>query len=176
MNTESIHPAEKDDQELAGELEWRFGRRRGPGGQHRNKVETAVVVIHRPTGVQAEATRERSQAANRATALRRLKLELALAVRMPERAAQFPSARWKAHCRGRGWRVATTNPAFPAIVAELFDCLAACGGRLDQAARRLEVSTGQLLRFLRRHKRLWEYYRRHRASPEDDSEAAEPAS
>lgn len=44
----------------------------GPGGQHRNKVATAVRATHLPTGVVVEATEERSQQLNRTAALARL--------------------------------------------------------------------------------------------------------
>jgi protein subunit release factor A len=48
----------------------------GPGGQHRNKRETAVRVYHVPSGITVLATEHRSQARNKALALRRLDLRL----------------------------------------------------------------------------------------------------
>ncbi|MBI5018355.1 MAG: peptide chain release factor-like protein [Deltaproteobacteria bacterium] len=55
-----------------GDLEITFFKGSGPGGQHRNKRETAVRVRHVPTGVTVEASEERSQARNREVALERL--------------------------------------------------------------------------------------------------------
>ena len=48
----------------------------GPGGQHRNKTESAVQVTHRPTGVQVRCESERSQDQNKKTALAMLRARL----------------------------------------------------------------------------------------------------
>ena len=58
------HPAALSPEELLHQCRARRTRRSGPGGQHRNKVETAGVLTHAPTGVQAEANERRSQAEN----------------------------------------------------------------------------------------------------------------
>ncbi|MFN5707736.1 MAG: peptide chain release factor family protein, partial [Planctomycetota bacterium] len=59
------HPASLPEEKLLADCDVVRTRRGGPGGQHRNKVETAVVITHRPSGVSAEANERRSQAENR---------------------------------------------------------------------------------------------------------------
>ena len=55
----------------------------GPGGQKRNKTESAVRVTHRESGLAAFDDQSRSQHLNRARALQKLRLELAANLRQP---------------------------------------------------------------------------------------------
>jgi protein subunit release factor B len=54
------------------DLEETFYRSSGPGGQRKNKRETAVRIRHIPTGITVVATEHRSQAKNRQLAMERL--------------------------------------------------------------------------------------------------------
>ena len=58
------------------DLEVSFSRSSGPGGQNVNKRETAVRVVHKPTGLVVHCQSERSQAANRDRAVEILAAKL----------------------------------------------------------------------------------------------------
>jgi hypothetical protein len=99
------------DAALLAECEETFFVGGGPGGQHRNKTESAVRLVHRPTGLTVTATERRSQARNRGEALARLRQALApLAerpkVRRPTRPSRGARERRLAEKRHRGERKA----------------------------------------------------------------------
>lgn len=65
----------------------------GPGGQHRNKVETGVRLVHKPSNMMVTATERRSQYANREAAFTRMAARLeALQRPVTPRKATRPTA------------------------------------------------------------------------------------
>ena len=143
------HPAAIEPSRLLKACEVTRTRRSGPGGQNRNKVETAVVLAHRPTGIKAEASERRTQGENLAAALFRLRIHLAIEVRGRFSVDRGPSTLWSGRCRGGKIAVNPAHDDFPALLAEALDALAAVNDEPVEAARVLGCSTSQLVKFLK---------------------------
>jgi hypothetical protein len=165
MPDKPLHPAALSEPELAAQCETRRQRRSGPGGQHRNKVETAVVLTHTPTGIQAEASERRSQEQNRKVAMFRLRVNLAISRRTAIGLAEYePSLLWRSRCNNRRLAVNFEHSDFPALLAEALDVLAACNWEAKQAARHLTLSASQLTKFLRSEPRAFAELNRQRGA------------
>ncbi len=145
------HPAGLNDPALGRQCEVTFGRASGPGGQHRNKVETAVRIVHVPTGIEATAAERRSQSQNRHVAERRLRVKLAMGVRTQLDTGRYlPSTLWSQRRQGRAMPVNPKNKDFPALLAEALDVVAAMNFDVGGAAGMLGVTMSQLAKLLGR--------------------------
>jgi ribosome-associated protein len=92
--------------DLAAECEVTPYRSSGPGGQKKNKTESSVRVVHRPTGITRIATESRSQSANRLRALERIRLDLLARRRKPKsrRPTRPTAASRESRLRGKAVR------------------------------------------------------------------------
>ena len=155
-----------DDASLLRQCKVDTYRSSGPGGQHANKVESAVRLTHGPTGLVASASDERSQHRNRAIALKRLRWRIAHAVRRPEawlggrvdrehpaRLDELPPALvgllpWAPRSKASPPVVGKKNPERPRGEQYLLDVLDAASGSVGDAAAYLRTSTSQLSKLL----------------------------
>jgi hypothetical protein len=136
-----------DDGKLLAECEVDTYRASGPGGQKRNKTESAVRLRHKPSGLSAIAEESRSQSENRGRALRRLRKELALRLREPAGEGVPEAVRVCIDANGR-LKVGQRDGRYIRAVAAVLDLLEASGGAVSDAADRLGVTTGNLSAFL----------------------------
>lgn len=162
------HPAAFDDARLLKDCRLGKGRSGGPGGQHRNKVETTVFITHLPTGTESHAAERRSAEENRKAAVFRLRLALATDVRcaLPPGDAwgDARSALWRVRCRDGKIACNPEHRDFPSLLAEALDTLHACGLDEHKAALRLECTPSQLIRFVREHAPAMSWWNRGRAA------------
>ena len=142
------HPASLAPEDLLDHCTVTTGRVGGPGGQHRNKVETAVVVAHDATGAIGEATESRSQARNRDAAMHRLRVNLALSLRGDGLAD--PLARDVVERRAKnGLKISEDHRDWPTVLAAALDECALERWDVKAAAGRLGVSASRLVRTLK---------------------------
>jgi peptide chain release factor-like protein len=140
------------DDALIGQCEVDRYRASGPGGQHRNKTESAVRLRHKLSGVSAIGEDSRSQSENKLHAVRRLRSAIALELREPVRLEGFvPSRRLAAMVAGGtaplGAKTKLTGEYWAGI-AELLDLLVAGSLEIATTAQRLGITTGALSKLL----------------------------
>ncbi len=136
------------DDALIAQCEVDRYRASGPGGQHRNKTESAVRLRHKLTGVSAIGEDSRSQSENKLHAVRRLRAALALQVREPATAISPRLAAFvAAGTQPLGAKTRQTGE-FWAAVGELLDLLVANGLEIGTTAQQLGITTGALSKLL----------------------------
>lgn len=121
----------------------------GPGGQKRNRVYSAVRVIHDESGVSAEGAERRESERNLRDALHRLRIAMSLAPRDEAPPwAEKAAGPFRAEC----------NPAhedFPRALLRALHALAAHGGKIAEASAALGCTGSALTRFLKKDKAGW---------------------
>ncbi len=148
LRTYGMHPVKLTVDALLQQCDIRRSRHSGPGGQHRNKVETAIEITHRPTGIISFAAERRSQEQNRQVAISRLRLLLAVRVRSVGHTEVNPSALWQSRCRNQKISCSERHDDFPVMLAEALDAIDANEFDVKRAAAALGCSTSQLARFV----------------------------
>ena len=150
-----MHPSRLPESLLLEQCLVRRTRHTGPGGQHRNKVETAIEIVHTPTGITTFAAERRSQEANRQVAVFRMRLLLAIRLRAVEAAEVIPSQLWTSRCRNQRISCNETHEDFPTLLAEALDAVDAKEYDVRRAAAALGCSTTQLIRFIAKNSEAW---------------------
>ncbi|GAB4154992.1 MAG: hypothetical protein Kow00107_04880 [Planctomycetota bacterium] len=144
----AVHPARLTEDELMDQCDFNSGRRSGPGGQHRNKVETSVRLRHRPSGVTAEASERRNQGENRKEAVFRLRVNLALEVRANVGEDFHLAPEWNGRVKAMRILINPTHSHFPVLLADTLDLLDACGYDIPTVAERLGCTATQVVKLL----------------------------
>ena len=150
-----MHPSRLPESLLLEQCLVRRTRHTGPGGQHRNKVETAIEIVHKPTGITTFAAERRSQEANRQVAVFRMRLLLAIRLRAVESPEVIPSELWISRCRNQRISCNETHHDYPTLLAEALDAVDAKDYDVRRAAAALGCSMTQLVRFIARNSEAW---------------------
>lgn len=140
------HPAALPIVDLLRQCSVKHTKRSGAGGQHRNKVSTAVVLTHNPTGIKGEGHKRRSQLQNKNTAIRMLRLNLAIKVRAQGPMTKSDRFRWtpsntlsKRCTKARRIVVSTEHSDFATILADVLDGLFWADFDIECISNSLEV-------------------------------------
>jgi hypothetical protein len=120
----------------------------GPGGQKRNKTDSAVRLRHKPTGLIVIAGESRSQAENRTRALKRLREALALRIRRSVYPDRTPDAVTACIDKSGRLGVGRRDARFMPCAGAMLDLLAFHEGSVGDVARRLGLTTGNVSSFI----------------------------
>ncbi len=120
-------------------------RARGPGGQHRNTTDSAVRLTLDDPEITIAVTEaaSRSQQRNRAAAIKKLRLEIALLWRTEP-------CQWSEE-----WKIGQKDRRYAMFTATVLDAIEAAHFHVSTAAAYLGISTAVLVKILARDVRLW---------------------
>lgn len=141
---------QSDDDQIISSCRFEPFKASGRGGQKRNKTSSAVRLTHRPTGIAVTDCSGRSQHQNRHSAIKKLRIQLALELRCPPVIPEQLDTRVNHH-------------AYPLLVARLLDIFHTVNFDLKAAAGFLGISSAKLVKIIARDPQLWQYINQWRA-------------
>lgn len=128
----------------------------GPGGQNRNKTSNAIRLTHLPSGIFATATESRSQGENKARAIKRLRLKMAVELRERVELSTFePPDYFLLVRRQTRVEISDRSPLYAAVAGLVLDLMQACSGNPAHVAVNLGVSTSAVVKLLEDEPQLW---------------------
>ena len=133
-----------NEEELGRIVEFDFFKRSGNGGQKRNKTSSAVRVTLKELAISAEDCTERSQKLNRSKALQKLRCKIAMTVRQ-DISDEIITI------------VAPSNDRYPLFLARLIDLLSSVNYSFKECGLKLNLSSSQVEKLLRRDASLWQF-------------------
>ena len=133
-----------NEEELGRIVEFDFFKRSGNGGQKRNKTSSAVRVTLKELAISAEDCAERSQKLNRSKALQKLRRKIAMTVRQ-DISDEIITI------------VAPSNDRYPLFLARLIDLLSSVNYSFKECGLKLNLSSSQVEKLLRRDASLWKF-------------------
>lgn len=141
------HPAHLDCESLKKVCTQKSFKASGPGGQHRNKIETGIMWTHIPTGITAQAAERREQHINSHMAFKRLRLNLALKHRTP---FVQPQALWKTRVNHGRVTCSVDHDHYASLLADVLDAHEHFEGDLKKCAQIFDITVSQLVKFVGR--------------------------
>ncbi len=151
------------DEELAAQCRVERFRVSGPGGQHRNKTDSAVRLTHEPSGVVGFASERRSQHQNRLVALARLRRNIAIEARtdidldmyrLPRTLQRILPRSVQTKLPGKD-RVGPKHREFWTGAGPLLDLFNAVRGSTSDCASQIGCSSNQLTKLFASEQHLW---------------------
>ncbi|QSH41449.1 peptide chain release factor-like protein [Lentisphaerota bacterium ZTH] len=133
-----------DDPALLKECRLDFFKATGKGGQKRNKSSSAVRIIHIPTGIAVTDCSERSQHRNRQVALKKLRVKIAVELRLEN------------SCPPPRMDISPKHQDYPLWIAYILDILSKNGYKVKESATELQLNTAKFVKLLARDPYLWQ--------------------
>ena len=125
------------DRELVSSCRVESFRASGPGGQHRNTADSAVRITLKQSPLSTYATTSRSQHKNKAEAIKKLRILIA----MEMRSEIVPT--WT-----DSFKIGKNDKRYPVFISSILDVFHLSEWEMGRTSKKLKISTGKLNRVL----------------------------